>query len=467
MNAIAAKDWLEFRRDRRLWIAAIALICLALAAALAARAQVTAHAADRAAANAQERATWEGQGERNPHSAAHFATWAFRPLTPLAVLDPGVTPYAGSAIWMEAHARNAPVARPMADSAAGNFGVGFSLAAILQVIFPLLIFAIAAGSVAAERERGTLRLMLAQGEAPGRMLWGKVVGLGWISAALFVPVVGAGLLMALVAGPADPQRLLLWATAYAVWFAILALLAVAVSTRAQTAAQALLVLVGLWLILVLIVPRIGTALAERIVPTPTVQAFWAGVDADKEKLPKIFEEDAEAFGRQMAARYGVERVEDLPVNLQGLTLDAAERQEAAVHNRHYARLHAVYARQQDVLRWAGLASPLVALQTVSQALAGTDMAHQLAFQDQAEAQRFATVAVLNRDMIENAGTADYDYKAGADLWARTGAFVYTPPPLGAVLTSIRVEAAILLGWLLAAMLLLRASARSLSRALLG
>lgn len=467
MNAIAAKDWLEFRRDRRLWIAAVVLICLALAAALAARAHVTAHAADRAAANAQERATWEGQGERNPHSAAHFATWAFRPLTPLAVLDPGVTPYAGSAIWMEAHARNAPVARPIADSAAGIFGAGFSLAAILQMIFPLLIFAVAAGSVAAERERGTLRLMLAQGEAPGRMLWGKVAGLGWISAALFVPVVGAGLLMALVAGPADPLRLLLWAIAYAVWFAILALLAIAVSTRAHNGARALLMLVGLWLFLALLAPRIGTTAAERIAPAPTVEAFWAGVDADMETLPKIFEGDAEAFGRQMAARYGVDRVEDLPVNLQGLTLDAAEREEAAVHNRHYARLHEVYARQQAVLRWAGLASPLVALQTVSQALAGTDMAHQLAFQDQAEAQRFATVAMLNRDMIENAGTADYDYKAGADLWARTGAFVYTPPPLGTVLTSIRVEAAILLSWLLAAVLLLRASARGLSRSLIG
>lgn len=467
MNAIAAKDWLEFRRDRRLWIAAIVLLCLALAAALAARAQVSAHAADLAAANARERATWEGQGERNPHSAAHFATWAFRPLTPLAVLDPGVTPYAGSAIWMEAHARNAPVARPMGDSAAGIFGAGFSLAGIMQLILPLLIFAIAAGSVAAERERGTLRLMLAQGEPPDRMLWGKAAGLGWISAALFVPVVAAGLLMAWAAGPAEPLRLLLWSLAYAIWFAILALLAVAISARARSSAQALLMLVALWLLLALLAPRIGSALAERVAPAPTAEAFWGGVAADMEKLPKIFAEDSDAFGRQMATRYGVERVEDLPVNLQGLTLDAAERMEAEVHNRHYARLHELYARQQAVLRWTGLVSPLVALQTVSQALAGTDMAHQLAFQHQAETQRFATVEVLNRDMIENAGTADYDYKAGADLWARTGAFVYAPPPLGDVLRSVRVEAALLLVWLLAAVLLLRTSARGLSRSLLG
>lgn len=211
MSVIAAKDWLEFRRDRRLLVAALLVITLALAAAIGSLAQVRAGEADRVAAAALDRRTWEGQGARNPHSAAHFATWAFRPLTPMMVLDPGVTPFAGRAIWMEAHSRNAAVARPVADSATGGLGAGFSVASLTQTIVPLLLFAIAAGLVARERERGTLRLMLAGGADGDRLVWSKAAALGRIAMLVALPILGTGLVAALAAGPLEPLRLLLWA----------------------------------------------------------------------------------------------------------------------------------------------------------------------------------------------------------------------------------------------------------------
>ncbi|WP_172438978.1 hypothetical protein [Porphyrobacter sp. TH134] len=84
MSAIAAKDWREFIRDRRLLIASALMIVLALLAlALALSWQrIASHEADRRAAEAGDRQTWLEQGEQNPHGAAHFASWAFRPLTP-------------------------------------------------------------------------------------------------------------------------------------------------------------------------------------------------------------------------------------------------------------------------------------------------------------------------------------------------------------------------------------------------
>ncbi|MGB3928461.1 MAG: hypothetical protein WBL20_05805, partial [Sphingobium sp.] len=105
-SAIARKDWREFVRDRRLLVMAALMVLLSLAAVMTAYARVAAYEADRVATERRDRVTWESQGERNPHSVAHFATWALRPLTPLAVLEPGVTPYAGAAIWMEAHNQN-------------------------------------------------------------------------------------------------------------------------------------------------------------------------------------------------------------------------------------------------------------------------------------------------------------------------------------------------------------------------
>ena len=84
MSAIAAKDWREFVRDRRLVIAAGLMLVLALLALALSWQRVASHEADRAAAEAGDRQTWLEQGEQNPHGAAHFASWAFRPLTPTA-----------------------------------------------------------------------------------------------------------------------------------------------------------------------------------------------------------------------------------------------------------------------------------------------------------------------------------------------------------------------------------------------
>ncbi|MCR6646052.1 MAG: hypothetical protein NVV62_16830 [Terricaulis sp.] len=43
------------------------------------------------------------QGDKNPHSGAHYGNYAFRQAGPLSFFDNGVDPYTGSFIFMEAH----------------------------------------------------------------------------------------------------------------------------------------------------------------------------------------------------------------------------------------------------------------------------------------------------------------------------------------------------------------------------
>ena len=57
-------------------------------------------------AKTAERAIWDSQGEKNPHSAAHYGTYAFKPKYPLSLVDQGVDKYAGTSIFLEAHKRN-------------------------------------------------------------------------------------------------------------------------------------------------------------------------------------------------------------------------------------------------------------------------------------------------------------------------------------------------------------------------
>ena len=463
LTGIPAKDWREFVRDRRLLLMAAMVALLAFAAVAVALAQVRAHEADRAATVARDRQTWESQGQRNPHSVAHFAAWALRPLTPLAVLDPGVTPYAGSAIWMEAHNRNPARARPIED-AASAFDLGqFSAAWVLQMLVPLLIFVIGAGVVAREREHGTLRLMLASGAAPATIIPEKLSGLARITALLVLPVLAAALAAALLAGPADPLRLLLWALAYALFFGTIAAFAVAVSALAKSASQALLILIGLWLVAVMIVPRAGAGFAELAHPTPTPDSFFAAMSADLKAQPDPFGKDGEAFALAMAKRYGVARPEDLPVSLDGLRLEESERHGNIVFDRHYGALADTYAAQRQVLRLAGLLSPLLPLQNISMALAGTDTAHQLAFQNAAETHRRRLIHDLNMDMTLHGKGKDFDYLAGNDLWKRSKDFAWAPPTLADAARPIVGDIMLLLGWAAVGVVLLRAAAARLVR----
>jgi ABC-2 type transport system permease protein len=463
LTGIPAKDWREFVRDRRLLVMAIMVAMLALAAVIAALAQVRAHEADRAATVARDRVTWESQGARNPHSVAHFASWALRPLTPLAVLDPGVTPYAGSAIWMEAHNRNPARARPIED-AASSFDIGsFSAAWVLQMLVPLLIFVIGAGLVARERERGTLRLMLASGAAPGRILPDKLGGLARIAALLVLPVLGAALAAALLAGPADPLRLLLWALGYALFFGIIAAIAVSVSAMARNAAQSLLILIGLWLVMAMLVPRASAGLAAMVHPAPPADSFFAAMAADRKAQPDPFGKDSDAFAAEVARRYGVARPEDAPISIDGLRLDESERHGNIVFDRHYGQLAETYAAERRLLRLGGLVSPLVPLQNLSMALAGTDTAHQLAFQDAAEAHRRELIHALNMDMALHGKGKDFDYLADGDLWKRSRDFRYAPPPIAATVDAALPDLVLLLGWAAAAAVLMRMAAVRLMR----
>ncbi len=462
--AIIVKDVRELRRDRRVIVMALLVLALGLTATLTAFARIDAYESDRAATIAADRTTWEGQGARNPHSAAHFSKWAFKPLTAMAVLDPGITSFSGSAVWMEAHNRNPAVARPIDDMTVILPSGDFSLAWVLQVLMPLLVAVIAASSVARERERGTLRLMLASGVGPASLVRAKLASVGAVTLALGGAISLIGVIAAAGAGPVDPARLCLWLFAYGLFLAIVAAIAVAVSLHARSSGQALMVLAGLWLFAIILTPRAAASVAEYAAPAPTSEEFWADVASAKATYPSPFADGMEAFAAKVMAQYGVNRLEDLPVSFGGLQLEEDERLGNQVYDEKFGALFAVYEGQRAALRWASLVSPLPALQNVSMALSGTDMPHQIAFQQQAESRRRAVVTQLNTDLIQHGAGADFDYLADPRLWSEVEDFAFVPPSLGATLAGLWREALILLAWLAGAMFGVLRASRRLNRA---
>ena len=466
---VARKDATELVRDRRLIAAILLVVLLALAAVAATWVRAVDYERDRIAAAALERTSWLSQGPRDPHSAAHFSQWAFRPVTAPALLDPGTLPYAGSAIWMEAHARNPAAFRAIEDRPAALDLGEFSAAWVLQTIAPLLLLVLAAGAVSRERERGTLRLMLASGLPPGSLVRAKARSLLRTGALVTAPLlVVAGVAVALAPEPPtapDIARTLLWCAVHALFLLVAVCIGVAVSARSRTTAAALLALIALWLIAVPLAPRAAASLAEALHPTPSGSAFQAAAQADMRDgidgsgSAEVREAALEA---RLLRQYGVARIEDLPISFRGASLDAGERFSALVYERRFAELDTVHERQRGVMRAASVLTPLIAVQNLSAALAGTDNAHARDFAGQVEAGRRVLVNRLNGDLTVN-GAGEAGYRADNALWRAIEPFRPESTPLTRALGSVWPDMLILGAWLLSALFLLGCAGRALSR----
>lgn len=96
--------------------------------------------------------------------------------------------------------------------------------------------------------------------------------------------------------------------------------------------------------------------------------------------------------------------------------------------------------QQAIIAAAGLVSPMLALQTASQAIAGTDLRAYHSFLDDAESHRIAFVQELNMlqatdvdyalDKIKSVDVqAEQATRVSADAWSKLPQFSFTPAPV--------------------------------------
>lgn len=432
--AIAVNEARNILRSGAHVFAAIAILVLIVAAAAVSASRTAALEREERAAAAADRAVWDGQGERNPHSAAHFSRYAFRPVPPLSSFDPGVADYAGQAIWMEAHNRNLAVFRRAEETADSSALAALSPAWVLQYPFALVLLLFLFGAVAGERERGTLRQVLAAGVDGKGLFAGKIAGAALIAGALVLPAIAASLLMAPRGGAAFadlPLRIGALAGAYAVFFATTAAIAVGVSALFRRQQSALVALVALWAFSSVAVPRIAADAARLLHPAPDAGAVARDLRAASDEY-WVNEKYMEADRQRLLAEYGVDDVAKLPFNFDAYTLQQSEILSHPLFDKVYADLSAAYARQDGIVRLFAPASPALALSQLSAGLAGGDRLHQEAFANDAEAQRRALVERLNKDMETKAGAAGYEYKADPSLWKEIRDFEHAPPTIASL-----------------------------------
>lgn len=409
---------------------------------------------------------WAAQPDRHPHRVSHYGYLLFRPRSPLSVFDPGVTAHTGSTLFLEAHRQNS---MNFAEAAQGDSPLRFgslSMAVVLQLLVPLVLFVVAAGAVAREREEGTLALVRSLGVSWTVWLGGKTLALVAATLAVVLPgmlVVAAGLAISGAGGwTADAwARSAALAGAHVVYFAACAALGVVVSALCRTSRDATLVLVGLWLVLWVLVPRIVPAAASAAHDLPTRAAFEAEVERRTRALGDSHnpaDEKFAAFKADQLAKAGVTRVEDLPINYNGMQMIEGERLTTEAYRGMRDTLAAVRRAHERAAAGAAIVAPYLAMRLVSMALAGADVAYVDDFERQAEDYRYTLVQHLNTLHTEEVALAEDRYTAAsgseaptrkrieADHWRETPVVAYQPLPLGASLRAAGAACGVLALW---------------------
>ena len=163
VKLIAKEEWRMLARNRSGLIATGLLVLLILVAGFTSLESRSAIEADRTRYQTSVDETFDAQPDRHPHRMVHYGQFLFRPIAPLAFFDAGVNSFTGNTIFLEGHRQNsANFAEARQSSLLLRFGQ-LTPAFILQTLAPLLLIFLAFASVAREKERATLKLLLAQG----------------------------------------------------------------------------------------------------------------------------------------------------------------------------------------------------------------------------------------------------------------------------------------------------------------
>lgn len=462
IEVLAAKEFRALVRDGRLLALGLAVLVLSVGVLWISHTDGERRRAEKRELTHATREQWDNQGEKHPHRGAHFGLYVFAPESPLTAFDPGVQAHFGESIYLEPHRRNlSRLSAVQDDLLYGRLGE-LTPAFVLVSMLPLLIVAALHGSVAGERESGVLRMLRSTGAKMSTIVWSKALAVSAAAGVIIAAVFG---MLLLLSGEAIRSALL--ALAYFAYCLVFVSLGLAVSVWSRTSRQALIALVAIWLGITWVVPRVGATLAAAVVPLPSADAFWKDIRRDYQQgLPGDGDlaTRGRLFDERLLATHNVTRLEDLPFGAYAIRRLERDRYADEVHQLHFDDLWQRFHRQEEVLRWAAVLSPAVAVRQISMKLAGTDLQHRKSFEDSAERYRQQFNTTIDRwDAETTVGLRSFEEKYGDDeLWRAIEPFEYRAPSAAKAVLSALPELTLLGVWTAAAFGLLAFASRRVS-----
>jgi len=354
------------------------------------------------------RQSWEANPDKHPHRMAHFGTFAFRESSPLVLFDYGLENFTGNTVFLEAHQQNS-VNFSEATFSTGTLRFGeLSLALLLQLVLPLILFFVGFSSVAADRQNGTLKMLLSQGATWKDILFGKSFGLFGIAMLFYIPIILVVIVALLTLGGQVTNdfnwfRLLLLGFGYLAFLYIISALTIVVSASSRTSKNALLRLLGIWLLMVVLLPKSAQAMGNYWFPTPTKLAFQSAIEKEIIQKGDSHNPDDPHYNNMrdsVLTTHNVSKVTDLPFNYAGFVMKEGEKISSTLYKKHHEDLVNIYKAQNNVTRFSSYMNPFTAIKQLSMTMAGTGFSSYVDFQKQADDYRYQMSQTMNELQME-------------------------------------------------------------------
>lgn len=301
--------------------------------------------------------------------------------------------------------------------ASGHLDVAF----VVLFLYPLLIFAVSFDLTATERDRGTLRMVLAQPVRLRDLVAGKMLARAVL---LSVPVVLIPPIVSIE--HVTTSAVLIWTAAVLAYGAIWHGIALVINARGWNAAANALVLAGLWLMFTVVGPATINLAIAVVYPMPS--RVEAAVQA------RAATRDATVQGSRELGQFLQDHPTSANVGRDGMRQFAALQ---AARDRQVAdRLQAVEAafdaqlqRQRRLASWLSALSPTMVAQQVLLESAGTS-ASRFEYFEQSAAAFQAQWKTYFEPRVLDAATLTMDDIAAAPV------FAYVEQPAAAMVARV-------------------------------
>lgn len=454
MKHIIFKELKELLRDGRIKITLSISVILLFTATITSVNQYNKSNEQYVKSTSKERAIWETQGEKNPHSAAHYGTYAFKPKFALSLFDYGVTKYTGNSIFLEAHNRNeASFSEASDQTSLTRFGT-LSINFVLIYLFPLLIILIGYNSHTKEIEHQTLSLIKSQGISPIKLILGK-----WF--AIYIPIflltTSIFLIIGIVLTNLESLTFFSWRNllalfiSYLLYYLSITTITLLVSIRSKSSGFSLVSSLVFWVLFSFITPKVATNFANTNHPYPSKSEFNARINLDRKNGldgHNPWNQSAKKLEQETLLKYDVDSTNQLPFNYDAYRMQKGEEHEAKIYEKHYNILHNTAKSQNDIYKNLSFISPFMALRFLSMDITNTSDNLHWKFTKAAENYRIVTQKFLNYDFKDNSKTGDWSYKMKAETFKKLPKFSFTPPSLTTILKENTQNILFLLTWLI-------------------
>lgn len=397
------------------------------------------------------RKQWESIDAMNPHGAAHYGSYVFKPANVLTNLDEGVNSVTGNVLRVEGHVQNEMVHSEASQmSSISKFGK-LKASLLLQYIVPLMLIFLAFSSVNSEREQGRLKILLLQGSKTSRLMLSKTLAI-WLFGLVFL---GFSVVVYSVLNLSSFDtdifiRLQLFMFSYALYYFIIVGLTIFLTARLKNATLALTGMIGLWILWTVFLPNIVMSSVEKWHPLPSRNEFKTAMQEDRSKGidgHNPADERGKALEKRILAEYKVDSLSQLPINFDGIRMQEDEEYGNIVWDKHFGEITNILHNQKQNVQYFGIISPLIALQNTSMGYAGSDNLHHQAFLRQVEDYRRVFIKELNDEQAYGGSkTGDWGWKAQNDFFRSVKDFDYKPTNLNSVWKQYVFDNFILIMW---------------------